>query len=81
MPGLQAEDAIFLEFNVADSLELPIVWALTVAWISLWDLRKKRARPQLYLVRAQMEARITLLRECSRFANASATVDTIIATI
>ena len=81
VPGLQAEDAIFLDFNVADSLELPIVWALAVAWSSLWDLRQKRARPQLYLVRAQMEARIALLRECSRFANASAAVDTIIATI
>ena len=81
MPGLQAEDAICLDFNVDESLELPIVWALAVAWISLWDLRQKRIRPQLYLVRAQLEARIALLRECRRFANVSATVDTIIESI
>ena len=56
--NLQVQDAICLDLN-----------AVAVAWSSLWDLRQKRTRPQLYLVRAQMEARI-----------ASATVDTIIAT-
>ena len=81
VPGLQAEDAIFLDFNVSESMELPIVWSLSVAWISLWDLRQKRTRPQLYLVRAEMEARIALLRECRRFSNVSATVDNIIRTI
>ena len=80
-PNLQAQDATCLDFNVDDTLELPIVWALAVAWSSLWDLRQKRTRPQLYLVRAQMEARISLLRECRRFRNATAIIDTIIETL
>ena len=31
-----------LYLNVDDTLELPIVWALAVAWNSLWDLRQKQ---------------------------------------
>ena len=81
VPNLQAQDAICLDLNVDDTLELPIVWALAVAWSSLWDLRQKRTRPQLYFVRAQMEARIALLRECRRFRDASDTIDTIIGTL
>ena len=78
VPGLEIEDAITLDFHVDDPLELPVVWALAVAWSSLWDLRQKQTRPQLYMVRAQMEAKIALLRECRRFSIILETIDTII---
>ena len=54
VPGLQEEAAVRLDFTVDEDKELPIVWAMTVAWCSIWDLRQKRVRPQLYLVSAEM---------------------------
>jgi hypothetical protein len=60
VPNLQAQYAICLDLNVDDTRELPIVWALAVAWSSLWKLRQKQTRPQLYLLRAQIEARINI---------------------
>ena len=66
---------------VDESLVLPVVWSLAVAWLALWNLRQKRTRPQLYLVRAEMEAKIALLRECRKFSNEAAVIDTIIGNI
>ena len=79
-PGLDVKDALLLDFNVDESLELPLVWAFAVAWGSIWDMRQSKTRPQLYLVRAQMEAKVALLRE-SRFTNAASIIETIIETI
>ena len=76
VPSLEIEDAITLDFHVDDALELPVVCALAVARSSLWDLRQKRTRAQLYMVRAQMEAKIALHRECRRFSNKSKTDST-----
>ena len=75
---MQIEDAICLDFNEDGAVELSVVRALAVAWSSLWDLRQKVTRPQLYMVRAQMEAKIALLRECRRFSNTLVTIDAII---
>ena len=66
---------------VDDSLELPLVWSMAVAWLALWNLRQKKTRPQLYLVRAEMEAKVALLRECRKFSNDVALIDTIIGTL
>ena len=70
-----------LDFMVDDSLELPLVWSMAVAWLALWNLRQKKTRPQLYLVRAEMEAKVALLRECRKFSNDVALIDTIIGTL
>ena len=78
VPGLTVENAVHLDFMVDDSLELPLVWSMAVAWLALWNLRQKKTRPQLYLVRAEMEAKVALLRECRKFSNDVALIDTII---
>ena len=81
VPDLEARDALLLDFNVDERIELPLVWAMAVAWGAIWDMRQSKTRPQLYLVRAQMEAKVALLRECRKFANAAAMIETIINTI
>ena len=65
-PGITVEEAVRLEFNVEESVELSLVWFTAVAWSTLWNLRIKKTRPQLYLVRAELEAKISFLRECRR---------------
>ena len=81
VPDLEARDALLLDFNVDESMELPLVRAMAVAWGAIWDMRQSKTRPQLYLVRAQMEARVALLRECRKYANAAAMIETIINTL
>ena len=78
VPGLGADEAVRLDFNVEESLELPLVWFSAVAWSTLWNLRMKKTRPQLYLVRAELEAKISFLRECRRLLNAVASIETMI---
>ena len=81
VPGLCVADAMCLDFDVDECLELPLVWFMAVAWGSIWNLRQSKIRPQLYLVRAQLEAKVSLLRECRRFTNAVALINTIIETL
>ena len=60
---VQDQQLLHLHFDMEDSLELPIVWFLAVAWSSIWESRKCGRRPELYKVRADLEAKVSLLRE------------------
>ena len=81
VPGLGVDEALHLDFTVEESLRLPLVFAMAVAFGTLWDLRLRKIRPQLYLVRAQLEAKVSLLRECRHFTNDAAVLDTFIDTL
>ena len=75
VPELTAGEALHLGLCVESALEMPLVFAMAVAWGSIWNLRQKRIRPQLYLVRAELEARVALLRQCRHFTNDAAIID------
>ena len=64
-PGdeLQEQSVLKLQLDVEEPLQLPVVWFLAVAWLSLWESRKLGKRPELYKVRADLEAKVSLLRE------------------
>ena len=49
VPGLGVEEALCLDFTVEESLRLPLVFAMAVAFGAIWDLRLRKTRPQLYL--------------------------------
>ena len=74
VPDLDVESALRLELKVGEDLELPLVWLLATVFLSIWKLRVERSRVQLYEVRAQLEAKINLLRE-TRFRNATNLLD------
>ena len=52
-----------LDFQAEEAHELPVVWFLAVSWLSMWEARSKGRRPELYKVRAELEAKVSLLRE------------------
>ena len=52
-----------LQLDLESSLELPVVWFLAGAWSSIWESRKLGRRTELYKVRADLEAKVSLLRE------------------
>ena len=61
--GVQDINVMQLHLDLESSLELPVVWFLAVAWSSIWESRKLGRRTELYKVRADLEAKVSLLRE------------------
>ena len=61
--GHQDQYFVKLQLDLEDHLELPVVWFLAAAWSLIWERRKQGKRPELYKVRAELEAKVSLLRE------------------
>ena len=72
-----AESALRLELNVEEDLQLPLVWLLASVFLAIWKLRLDKARVQLYEVRAQLEAKVNLLRE-TRFRHSAEILDQLV---
>ena len=65
IPALTAEAALRLELNVSAEQELPHVWLLSASLLSIWEQRQSSRRVQPYLVRAELEAKVNLIRKAS----------------
>ena len=78
VPNMTDEMALRLQFETDESLEMPIVWVLSVSWMNIWDLRQSGKRPQLYNIRSDLEAKISLLRETRRHANDDLMIEEIV---
>ena len=61
--GVPDDEVLQLHLHLDGDLELPVVWFLAVAWNALWECRKLGRTPELYKVRADLEAKVSLLRE------------------
>ena len=62
-PSSTIDKLLQLELKVEGDDELALVWWLAAGFQALWDLRMAGKRVEPYLVRAQLEAKINLLRE------------------
>ena len=69
IPDITAEGALLLKFESDTTLELPIVWFLSLVWMMIWEARANGKKPVLYKIRSEMEARIALLRTTGSYAN------------
>ena len=78
VPNLEVESALRLELDVEEEMELPLVWMIATAFLAIWSLRIVKAKVQLYDIRAQLEAKINLLRE-TRHANSAQMLDQLVA--
>ena len=67
------QQALLLQMEITPSNELPVVWFLAVAWMNIWSTRKSTRRLEYYKVRADLEAKVSLLRE-TRFSISAARV-------
>ena len=76
-PGQSVEQFLQLNLGVEESMELATVWWLSAGWLAIWNLRAAGKKIDHYLVRAQLEAKINLLRE-TRFAEATLILDRVI---
>ena len=62
-PGSTVDKLLQLDLKVEGDEEFTLVWWLAAGLLSLWDLRAAGKKVEPYLVRAQLEAKINLLRE------------------
>ena len=77
MPNLEVESALRLEFDVAEEMELPLVWLVGTVGQAVWKLRADKSRVNLYEIRSQLEAKISLLRE-TRFESSAIILDQLV---
>ena len=66
-----------MDLNIDEELEFPLVWMLASVLLIIWNLRISKSRIQLYEVRAQLKAKVNLLRE-TRHLSASTTLDQLV---
>ena len=67
-----------VQFETEESLELPVVWFLAVSWSTIWEARLLGRRPELYRVRADLEAKVSLLRETRKLINVAEKISSMI---
>ena len=74
---LQGQDVLRLQFAIEGEQELPVVWFLAAAWSIIWGYRSAGRRIELYRVRADLEAKVSLLRE-TRYVEAAEAISSMI---
>ena len=62
-PHITAEAALSLDLVIQPDQELPLTWALTASLLSIWNQRQSSQKVQPYLVRAELEAKVNLLKQ------------------
>ena len=62
-PDLSFDDILCLNFKVEDDHELPFVWITSTLLSSIWSLRKDKKKCDLIKARADLEAKVSLLRK------------------
>ena len=68
MPGLSTTQILHLNFELEPSKEFPVVWLTGSFLQNIWSARVEKKQARLYSIRADLEARASLLRE-TRFKN------------
>ena len=66
MPGVSTSKVLTLDLGVESTDELPAIWLISHFLPSIWSSRSEKKRIRLFTIRADLEARASLLRE-SRF--------------
>ena len=62
-PNISKSEALTLHFDVDEEMELPLVWLTCNVLHKIWDFRKEKKKCDLVRVRADLEAKVSLLRE------------------
>ena len=74
IPNTDVDASLRLEIDIEEEMELPLVWIVATVFQVIWKLRVDKSRVTLYEVRAQLEARINLLRE-TRYSSSASRLD------
>ena len=76
-PGVGVDRLLHLDVEVGEENEFFLVWWLAAGFMAIWNLRTSGKKVENYLVRAQLEAKINLLRE-TKHAKAVSKLDSLL---
>ena len=70
IPQLNMDGVLFLQLggNLSSEKELAVVYLIAIGLKFIWETRLEKKRVQLFKMRAELEARISLLRR-TKFSN------------
>ena len=74
LPVLPLENITTLNFDLDPDLLFPVVWLLSTALPLVWQLRQAKKTVKLFNIRADIEARVNLLRN-SRLKDAATQIE------
>ena len=74
-PGLSVEAVLHLQLDVPAEEELASTWLLAATLLSIWEQRQASQKVRPYLVRAELEAKVNMLRE-TRLSNTAIILET-----
>ena len=69
IPDITANGALLLQFESDTSMELPVVWFLSMVWKMIWEARSNGKKPTMHKIKSEMEARVALLRTTRLYVN------------
>ena len=73
------QQILLLSLEVEPTMELPLVWIISATLMQLWQSRLTKKRCQVIVVRADLEARVNLIRRNSRFKHEAENMTNLIA--
>jgi hypothetical protein len=68
MPRITSSQILLLNLDIEEADEFPVVWLIGHFLFNIWSSRLAKKRIRLYMIRADLEARASLLSE-TRFKN------------
>ena len=74
---LTVDAALRLELTAEEDDELPLTWLLAATFQAIWEQRQSSMKVEPYLVRAQLEAKVNLLRT-TRYTDCATKLDEMI---
>ena len=72
-----ANDIVNLNLEIAEPMTFPLIWSLALVLSLVWQFRVARRNITLYSIRAEVEARIKILRK-SRFQERVQIIETLL---
>ena len=67
-----------LNFITQQDNVLPVLLILAIVWKEIWEKRKIFQRPELFTIRAKLEAQISILRETRRLQDEAVKLESLI---
>ena len=77
VPNSKTEDIISLNLTISEPMHFPLIWTLSHVLMLVWQSRMNKKTISLYHVRAEIEAKINILRK-SRLKEAVSQIETLI---
>ena len=74
LPALTPENITTLNINLDPDMQFPVIWFLSTVFPLVWHLRQAKKAISLYSIRADIEAKVNILRK-SRLKDAARLVE------